>query len=113
LRIKVNLGQFLEAQRGDDLVDVVFLVQDGLPVDLTYGADQRFLIQRRIVGAIEILQLLFQIGEARLEAPPELWTRGSQELSQASRRSLLRRWIRPPKRDSGMFASYESRPLTG
>ena len=51
------LGHLLEAQRGDDLVDVGFLVDDRLPVDLADGTDQAFLVQRRIVGAVEFLQL--------------------------------------------------------
>jgi hypothetical protein len=34
-------------------------------------ADQALLVQRRIVGAVQFLQLIFQVGEARLEAQAE------------------------------------------
>ena len=37
------LGHLLETQRGDDLVEVGFLVRDGLPVDLADGANQAWV----------------------------------------------------------------------
>jgi hypothetical protein len=41
-----------------------------LPIDRADGTNQAFLVARRIVGAVELLQLRLQIGEARLEAQP-------------------------------------------
>ena len=43
------LGHFLQAQRGDDLVDVGLLVDDRLPVDLADRADQALRVPRGIV----------------------------------------------------------------
>jgi hypothetical protein len=65
------LGYILEAQRGNDLVDVGFFIYDRLPVDLADGTDQTVFVQRWIAGAVKILQPLIQIGKARLEAPPK------------------------------------------
>ena len=65
-----TLRHFLEAERGDDRVDVGFLVHNRLPIDRADGTNQAFLVERRIVGAVELLQLRLQIGEARLEAQP-------------------------------------------
>jgi hypothetical protein len=58
-------------ERGDDLVDVRLLTDDELAVDLADRPDQAFLVHARIVGAIQFLQLVFQVGEARLEAKAE------------------------------------------
>jgi hypothetical protein len=46
------LGHLLQAQRGDDLVDVGLLVDDRLPVDLADRADQALRVPRGIVGAV-------------------------------------------------------------
>lgn len=62
------LGHFLEGQRGDDLVDVRLLVDDELPVDLADRPNQALFVRRRIVGAIQFLELVFKVGETRLEA---------------------------------------------
>lgn len=65
------LDHFLQAQCGDDLVDVGLLTDDELPVDLADRMDQALLVQYRIIGAVQLLELVFQIGEARFEAQPE------------------------------------------
>ena len=44
-----------------------FFGDDYRQVNLTDRADQAFLIQRRVVGAIQFLQLVIDIGEARAE----------------------------------------------
>src|SRR5262249_27128034 len=65
------LGHLLQAQRGDDLVDVGLFLDDRLPVDLADRADQALRVPRGIVGAVQLLQLLVQVSEPWLEAQPE------------------------------------------
>ena len=50
---------------------ICFLIDNGLPVDLADGPDQAFLVPRRVIGAVESLQLFVQIGKLRLETPTE------------------------------------------
>lgn len=65
------LRHFLQAQCGDDSVDVRLLTDDELPVDLASRPDQAFLVQCQIIGAIQLLQLVVEVGEARLETKSE------------------------------------------
>ena len=64
-------GHFLEAQRGGDLVDVWFLADDELPVDLADRPDEALLVQRRIIGTVQLLELVLEVGKTWLEAQPE------------------------------------------
>jgi len=51
------LGYLLEAQRGDDPVDVGLLINDDLQIDLAGWLDQTLLVRRRRVGTIEFLRV--------------------------------------------------------
>src|SRR5271157_2082762 len=62
------LGHFLEAECGNDLVDIGFLLDDQLPIDLTNRLDQIALVFCRIVAAEEVLELSLQMGKARLQS---------------------------------------------
>ena len=51
------LGHLLQSQRGDDVVDVRFLVDDHLQIDLADRAHQTLLIEGRGVGTVEFLRV--------------------------------------------------------
>ena len=55
------LSHFLEAERGDDLVDVGFLAGDQLPIDLPDRLNQvAFVFASRIFGGIDYKSSLTQ-----------------------------------------------------
>ena len=49
------LGHFLKAECGHDLIDIEFLLDDQLPIDLTNRLDQIVLVFFRIIAAEEVL----------------------------------------------------------
>jgi len=51
------LRHLLQPQRGDDLIEVRLLADDEIAVDSPDRPDQALLVQRRIVGAVQFLQL--------------------------------------------------------
>ncbi len=61
------LGHFLKAECGHDLIDIEFLLDDQLPIDLTNRLDQIVLVFFRIIAAEEVLELRLQMGKARLQ----------------------------------------------
>lgn len=63
-----TLGHFLEAERGDDLIDMAFFPDNQLAVDLADWLDQAMLVLRGVVAAVPVFQLGLQVGEARFRS---------------------------------------------
>ena len=66
------LARFLEPEGGDDPVDVGFLGDDRLTVDLSSWLHQVGFLLGRVGPAIQMLNLRLQVGEARRQLQPEL-----------------------------------------
>ncbi len=77
------LGHFLQAQRGDDAVDVRLFVDDRRQVDLPSRLDQTVRVLRRVTRAIDLAELLVEVYEARLVARPEPVQDGEVDLVEA------------------------------
>ncbi len=65
------LRHLLQPERGDDPVDVWLFVDDEIAVDFPDRSDQAVLVLCKIVGAVQFLQLVVEVGEAWLEARTE------------------------------------------
>lgn len=86
------LGHLLQPERGDNLIHVRFFFDDQRQVNLADRANQVFLVQRRVVGAIQFFQLIFHVGEARFEARAEPVQNGEVGLVDAVHVTGDRRW---------------------
>ena len=66
------LCHLFEAKGCNNLVDVGFFIHDGLQVDLPDRTDQALVVLLcGVAGAVELLQLLLEVGETRFEARTE------------------------------------------
>jgi len=62
------LCHFFKPQRGDDAIEVAFLADDKIQVNLSGGLNQAFFIGRRISDAVQLLQLPVQVRKMRFKA---------------------------------------------